>query len=58
MILSCSSLRAHSLLCATSEELHWDAIDERIDGAAWEDYGTATSDSCPFDQGDDGQENQ
>jgi hypothetical protein len=51
-------LRASPLIPATSEMLHCDAIDERIDGVAWENYGAVTFDSCTFDKGDDGQEDQ
>jgi hypothetical protein len=51
-------LRAHLLFPPTSEELHCDVIDGRIDGVTWEDYGAVTFDSCTFDQGDDREENQ
>jgi hypothetical protein len=51
-------VRADSLLPPTSEKLHYDPIDERIDRVTWKDYGTVTFDSCTFDQGDDGEENQ
>ena len=38
--------------------LHCDAIDERIDGVTWKNYGAVTFDSCTFDKGDGGQEDQ
>ncbi|KAH9992931.1 hypothetical protein BJV77DRAFT_410664 [Russula vinacea] len=46
-------LRADSLLSATSEELHGDAVDKRIEGVTRKDYGTVTFYSRTFDQGND-----